>query len=296
MSQPDRVVAAQRGPGPRSGRVARAGRAVVACGVFGVYIGLGFAFHLDANVYLLLGIPFTLLFPLVLARRPVRELWVRGTPPPVDRWVWLMFAALAVLPGLDLAGTVGDAIASGKPNGPDGTVLGYDAAALLGAFVAAWSIRALGRAGWRRVRGCLATAGILGAGMFVGGFLLSGQAAPRPVPWASLGIGLASLLMYVPVVFVLEEVFFRGALDSYLHRDGEPGARWTAALCSALWGLWHLPVAGSGPITAGVVLALLAFQIPVGIFLSLGWRRSGNLAVPGITHAAIDAVRNGLGF
>jgi len=30
----------------------------------------------------------------------------------------------------------------------------------------------------------------------------------------------------------------------------------------------------------------------VGVFLSLSWRRSGNLAVPAMVHAFIDAVRN----
>jgi hypothetical protein len=32
----------------------------------------------------------------------------------------------------------------------------------------------------------------------------------------------------------------------------------------------------------------------VGVPLSLGWRRTGTLAVPVIAHALIDAVRNAL--
>jgi membrane protease YdiL (CAAX protease family) len=32
--------------------------------------------------------------------------------------------------------------------------------------------------------------------------------------------------------------------------------------------------------------------MPMGIFLSIYWRRSGNLAVPGVTHAVSDSVRN----
>ncbi|MVU83772.1 CPBP family intramembrane metalloprotease [Nocardia sp. ET3-3] len=297
MSQADgeRVAVVERSVAV--GRRGRAVRAVVACAVVAVYVVLGFVLHLGVNAYLLLGIPFTLLFPLVLHRRPVRELWVRRASPPVDRWtpvqvdrwVWVMFAVLAVVPVRGLSRLLTDTETAWQ-----WSEIGYSAATIGGAFALAWALRGLGRAGARRLAACLATAGLIGVSTVVGGFLLSGQGAPSPAPWASLRLGLESLLMYVPVVFVLEEVFFRGALDSYLHRDGEPGGLWSAALVSALWGLWHLPVAGV-PITGGVVAGLLAFQIPVGMFLSLWWRRSGNLAVPGITHAVIDSVRNGLG-
>jgi hypothetical protein len=41
--------------------------------VVGVYVGLGFPIHPDPNTYLLLGIPITFLFQLVIARRPVRN-------------------------------------------------------------------------------------------------------------------------------------------------------------------------------------------------------------------------------
>ncbi|MFE3188142.1 CPBP family intramembrane glutamic endopeptidase [Nocardia sp. NPDC059240] len=276
-------------PSPGSGRRERALRALIACLVVGAYAALGFALRLDANTYLLLGIPFTLLFPLALHRRPIRELWVRGAPPPVDRWVWVMALALAIVPVHGLL----EVIAGRRGTGHWSEVV-YSAASVAGVFPVAWALRGLGRAGSRRLAACLGTAGLIGMSTVVAGFLVSGQGAPRPVPWASLGLGLESLLMYLPLVFVLEEVFFRGALDSYLHRHGEPGGLWSAAFVSALWGLWHLPVAGA-PITGGVVAGVLAFQIPVGMFLSLWWRRSGNLAVPGIAHAAIDSVRNALG-
>jgi membrane protease YdiL (CAAX protease family) len=67
----------------------------------------------------------------------------------------------------------------------------------------------------------------------------------------------------------------------------------SAVFVSALWGLWHYPTEGPGnPLaTAGL---LLLIHIPVGVCLSLGWRKSGNLLVPGIAHAFIDAVRNAI--
>ena len=38
---------------------------------------------------------------------------------------------------------------------------------------------------------------------------------------AMLVNGAQSTLMYIPVVFILEEVAFRGALDPHLHRGGQ---------------------------------------------------------------------------
>src|SRR4028118_2395721 len=45
-----------------------------------------------------------------------------------------------------------------------------------------------------------------------------------------------------------------------------------------------------------VVATLLLLQVAVGPFLSLFWRRSGNLMVPGFVHATVDSVRNALGI
>lgn len=101
-----------------------------------------------------------------------------------------------------------------------------------------------------------------------------------------------SLLFYVPALFVVEEVFFRGALDSYLHR-GEQGAGWTsAAFVSILWGFWHMPIVN--PLTVTMVIKLLVAQLVVGLVLSWFWRQSANMAMSGTVHAIIDALRNAL--
>src|SRR5205814_1740534 len=72
--------------------------------------------------------------------------------------------------------------------------------------------------------------------------MLARRGLTLPHPAASARVFGFSLLQYVPVVFVIEEVFFRGALDSYVHRVGE-GTGWgSAVFVSALWGLWHLPL------------------------------------------------------
>jgi membrane protease YdiL (CAAX protease family) len=60
---------------------------------------------------------------------------------------------------------------------------------------------------------------------------------------------------------------------------------------SVLWGLWHHPI-----VPQATILQLLVTQVAVGPFLSLFWRRSGNLMVPGFAHALTDSVRNALGL
>jgi membrane protease YdiL (CAAX protease family) len=68
----------------------------------------------------------------------------------------------------------------------------------------------------------------------------------------------------------------------------------SAFFVSALWGLWHVPLAiGQKPLPLFVV-GLIGVHCAVGVPLSLCWRRSGNLFVTCATHALIDAVRNAL--
>jgi Type II CAAX prenyl endopeptidase Rce1-like len=99
--------------------------------------------------------------------------------------------------------------------------------------------------------------------------------------------------LYLPVCFMLEEVTFRGALDSYLWRPGEKDASYSTIEISFLWGLWHLPIV---PIEGSLFFALLVgcWHVLPGSPLSLSWRTGGNLLVPAAAHAALDGVRNAL--
>jgi hypothetical protein len=45
-----------------------------------LWIGIGSRFRLDADVYLLVGIPLAAFFQLAIRRKPIRALWVRSTP------------------------------------------------------------------------------------------------------------------------------------------------------------------------------------------------------------------------
>jgi membrane protease YdiL (CAAX protease family) len=121
------------------------------------------------------------------------------------------------------------------------------------------------------------------------------------VPWLAgkevhpdyLG-GLKSMLKYVPVAFVVEEVIFRGMLDSYVHPAQSQKGIWSALFVSVLWGLWHLPLSVNGQnsllFTAFASTTISLWGIPLSIF----WRRSGNLAVPAFSHAFADAIRDAL--
>jgi len=64
---------------------------------------------------------------------------------------------------------------------------------------------------------------------------------------------------------------------------------------SCLWGLWHLPIMPKLNVgLLGTVAALMFVHGLIGVPLSLYWRRSGNLGVPSLAHAWIDAVRDAL--
>ena len=246
-----------------------------------VWMALGLAFRLDGNGYLLVGVPLTLVFQALVRRQPIRALWLRDAPPfHLDVAGILIAVALLVVPAYLLVVTVRGA----APR----AVLGVLLAAMGGAVAAAYAIQAFRRSTWWALALCMATAGVIAVVLMRFG---AAGAAAHHAPGAMLAIGVRSFLLYLPIVFVLEEVTFRGALDAHVHREGERGGVLSAVAVSALWGVWHYPIAPAGPLVA-TIGQLLLLHVPVGVFLSIYWRKSGNLAVPGATHAFMDSVRN----
>jgi Type II CAAX prenyl endopeptidase Rce1-like len=280
-------------------------RYLVVLAVVGAWMVAGTALHLSSNAYLLLGVPLLLVFQLGIARRPLAELWFKEpSGAPLPWWGWLTSAAFMVAPGYYLVrGWSRDAW----------SVHLWMICAAAGAIPLGYSVTRLSRAALKALLLCCATAGVLGVLMMLGGTLFrhellpaAGSSASPHSPWF---VGFRSFVLYVPVCFVLEEVFFRGGLDSYLHRPADRVPWVSAAFVSALWGLWHLPgvvaripsarSSAGDPVVVFVILLGSVTVLPlvhcvIGIPLSLGWRRSGLLFVPALVHALIDAVRNGL--
>jgi len=179
-------------------------RWIEAVGFVGIWMALGWLFSLDAVSYLLVGVPLTFLFQLGVRRAPLRVLWVRDAPE--FRLGWRGIApgcALAILPAV---ATVERAI------NRDWLQAGWALAAFIGAFAAAYALVNFRRQTWRQLTACLIWAGGIGIAWFVISFHIAlGRTAP------SLTVGITNLLLLFPVCFVLEEVSFRGAIDSHVH-------------------------------------------------------------------------------
>jgi membrane protease YdiL (CAAX protease family) len=285
-------------PGPAGVHLGR--RYLVVLAVVGAWMLTGFVFHMTGNAYLILGVPLLYAFQTLVARRPVSELWFkRPAVAPVPSWAWAVAAAFMVFPCTCLVREWGY-------SGWD--VRLWYCCAIAGSVPLAMSIARFSRKDVGPLLLCLATAGVLGI-LFVAvpNFLaLHLRAASAGAHGRRLDPRLRemarSLALYVPVVFILEEVFFRGGLDSYLHRSDDRDPWISAGFVSALWGLWHLPLVLPGLLAASaawagiiaVIIALVSVHYAMGVFLTMGWRRSGLLLIPAFVHAFVDAVRNGL--
>jgi hypothetical protein len=69
----------------------------------GVWMVLGWIFHLDANAYLLIGVPLVGVFQYFIRRQPLRNLWVRDATTFRLGLVGIVLALLLMLaPGYDL--------------------------------------------------------------------------------------------------------------------------------------------------------------------------------------------------
>ena len=212
---------------------------------------------------------------------------------------------LAILPLVQLVQLV-VGVVSGQGLG---TIL-YFLVAIVGAGAAAYALGQFRRSTWRYLGLCLATAGLLGVLIFAVPHILAGWSdASTALPTGGrLGpaalVWIEQLLLLIPVMFMMEEVAFRGAIDSHLRHPGESlGVESStvygivsAIVVSILWGLWHYPISPLPHVSViEHVALLLPLQVAVGPLLSLFWSRSGNLMVSGFAHATIDSFRNALG-
>jgi membrane protease YdiL (CAAX protease family) len=259
-----------------------------------VWMALGWILRLDANSYLLLGVPLVALFQIFIRKKPIVTLWVRDAEHFKLKASGIIIGlCLSVLPAVQLF----QAVDSTRWPRHIPEIL-WLVCCLLGAFCAAFSLSHFTKQTGQTLLFCLATAGVIGCAIMCAGFFVRVLMYKHTlaVSSAQLTAGIESFLLYFPVCFILEEVAFRGALDSHVHQSGDPFPWLSAAYVSALWGLWHLPTIPFTGILQLIVLvvALPCIHVAIGTFLSMAWRRSGNLAVTSTTHALIDAVRNAL--
>jgi membrane protease YdiL (CAAX protease family) len=256
-------------------------RVVEALAFVGVWMAAGSLLHLPSNGYLLLGIPLTAAFQVLVRRRPLRELFATGaTRFTLTRQGALGATLLAATPAYSAVRAVGEG---------DWVTVGWNVAARGGAVAAAFSLRA------RSIATTLRDAArpiAIGAGGFaaVYGALHLATGAPLPAV-AAVGALVKYTALYFPATFLMEEVAFRGAIDAHVHHDDESRGWASAVFVSALWGLWHLPVSSGFPLPL-LVAELVLVHVVMGVWLSFAWRRTRNLAAPALAHAVNDAVRN----
>jgi membrane protease YdiL (CAAX protease family) len=262
-------------------------RLVIATAVVGVYMALGWLLRLDPNAYLLLGIPLLLIFQLGIARRPLTELWLKKPPERFITWQGLLAAVpFLIVPIWSMMVDTKQATWS---------IWLWYVACLAGTIPLGATLVRATRQTWLALLGCLLTAGVLYVVFVVAMTIIAHHGKFQPHPGAARTVALWFLL-YLPVCFSVEEVFFRGGLDSYIQREGDRFGWLTAIYLSCLWGWWHLPIVH---IESGFFLVFLLVAVPAimcvpGIPFSLFWRRGGSLLVTATVHALIDAIRNAM--
>lgn len=256
-------------------------RAVEAVAFVALWVTAGYLLRLSSNAYLLLGIPLTAAFQLLVRRRPLRELFAAGTTRfALDGKGVAIAAVLAITPGYFAVQAFTDGA---------WVTFGWYLAAVAGAVAAAFSLRASSVMATLRSAALPIAVGATGMALVYGALhLATGTPMPATAAVAAL---VKYTALYYPATFLLEEVAFRGAIDSHVHHDGDPRGWQTAVFVSALWGLWHLPVASGFPLPL-MVVELVTVHVAIGVGLSLSWRRARNLGGPALAHAVIDAVRN----
>ena len=260
-------------------------RAVEITLLVAVWMALGAVLHLSTEAYLLLGVPLTALFQIAIRRQPIRALWVRAAPPfQFTRAGWVVAVVVASLPTLGALGELAER---------KWLSAAFNAVIAAGAFPAVYCLWNLKRTHWRQLGACLLLSFLLDV-VFRGVlWMMHLEGPPHPLGVKSLQILAMEIPVFIPTMCVMEEVAFRGLLDSHLHHPADGRGWLSAAYLSALWGLWHIPIMPrNGESWQEILVLLLAAHVPFGIVLSFFWRRTGNLLVPGAAHTLLDAVRD----
>jgi membrane protease YdiL (CAAX protease family) len=267
-------------PRPRAGARYAAVLAFIA-----IWMGCGWLFPIDANAYLILGLPFTVAFQRLIRRQPLRALWLAEAPAfRLGRKGIAIGVALSLLPAVGLLSSLVDF---------NGVEFVFGLGSIVGAFGAAYALVHFRREHVFPLLGCLIITLALDAvqwSLFFGLGLVEMKSAEGGVP-EQVAVGVVSFIQYMAIVFALEEVTFR-MLDTHLHEADSRRGILSAVVISVLWGLWHLPIGNE--LSWASVGVLLYVHVPYGVCLSLFWRKTGNLVIPAFCHALGDGIRNAL--
>jgi membrane protease YdiL (CAAX protease family) len=236
------------------------------------WVACGWIFHLGTVSYCLIGIPFVVAFQIVICRRPIHQLWVHDAKSfHLDRIGIIL--AIAIIAGqavlfwrLLLPWHIWGAL--------------FLFLVILGSVGFAYALRQQRADRFRQALPSFAVAVFIGC-IFVWTHKHSLTLSPSMMPAL-----LKNFIRVLPYVFVIDEVVFRGLLDSYVASStGSRRAQWISAIfVSALWGFWHM--------WHTQVLPDFALTLALGVPLSFCWRKSGTLLLPGVAHALINAYRD----
>lgn len=247
-----------------------------------LWIACGEVFELSTPAYALLGVPLIAVFQLAVVRKPICNLWVREADRfRLDRWGILIAIGLMVVP----------AHSAYKESSIMWRLV--DLCGVVGAPFAAFALRSQSS---RKLKEAFPS---FGATVLIGGSSMAMRFISKGLsPGFKASFLLGNSVLIFPMLFVLEEVAFRGALDGHIMRaQGKRLSEWGSAMfVSVLWALWHLPVAHgiTGWWLVRLAGSLLVGQILVGVPLSFCWRKSGTLVLPAAAHALLDAYRNAI--
>lgn len=249
----------------------------------------GLSPFISANGYLLIGIPLTILFQRYVRKQPLVSLWLRDAEHfSIGPIGFLLAAGFAAAPAYQLA-----TVAMPKSSW---VMMLWDGAAVFGALGAAFCVQRTPLVCLRKGLWSFFAACAIGVAMIVLAAFAAGKPLLQLPGLEKAPLLVQQFLLYFAVCFCLEEVVFRGLLDTHVQPQATSGNRaWPSAIAvSVLWGLWHLPIVPF-PSPLAVLIAVpfvCVVHVLIGVPLSFCWRSTGSLLLPCAAHALIDAFRN----
>jgi hypothetical protein len=206
-------------------------RCLEAIAVVAVVIAIGLVFDMGASAYVAMSFPATLIFQLGIRRRALHEMWVRDGPTLSRTTIIPWLAVLLAIPPL-IALTSSDSA---------GDII-WSLVVIGGAVPASYVIAQRAPGTVRFIFLCLATGGVVGTLILL--ISVIGEVddlAKKKVDFLDVAGSdtlalVETFLVLWPGYYMVEEVLFRGSIDSHVHHPGKRHGLWSAIFVSLLWG------------------------------------------------------------